>query len=97
MIDGKYAVSIDLPIGRFKGILKLITNGTEVTGYIETMGKQSPFSGGIATGNQFSFSGDFKTIIGNIKYKITGIVNGDKLEIDAITNNGNFKIDGYRM
>lgn len=97
MIDGKYEVSMDLPVGPIKGILYLVTDEMSVNGYLEAMGKQSPFSGGTVEGNQFRFTGNFKTILGNINYNITGTVNGNKLEIEAVTNKGNFKIEGNKI
>ena len=64
---------------------------------MEMMGSKSYFSGGKAEDNKCIFSGEFNTPMGNISYKILGIVEGDILSIFAETNKGRFKLEGKRV
>lgn len=97
MIDGKYEVNIDSPMGRIKGIIGLITNGENLSGYIEAMGSKNVFEGGKIVGNTCTFVGEIKTMIGSINYTVTGKVIGDILDITANTNKGNFNIKGKKI
>lgn len=96
MIDGKYKVSIDSPMGVINGVIGLKTNGDSLSGYIEAMGTKNEFTGGKLIGNKCTFTGQIKTILGSIQYNVTGEVNGDVLDITANTNKGNFMIQGKR-
>lgn len=45
-MDGMYEIIVKSPMGEIKANLKLITNGNDLSGYVETMGKRNEFSGG---------------------------------------------------
>ncbi len=96
-MDGLYEISIKTPMGEIKGNVKLVTNGNELSGYIETMGKRNDFSGGRVNGNKFTISGNVNVSIANIKYDIQGEVIGNTLNINAKTNMGSFKLQGRRI
>lgn len=96
-MDGLYEISIKTPMGEIKGNVKLVTNGNELSGYIETMGKRNDFSGGRVNENKFTISGNVNVSIANIKYDIQGEVIGNTLNINAKTNMGSFKLQGRRI
>lgn len=96
-MDGLYEVAVKTPMGEIKGNVKLITNGNELSGYIETMGKRNNFSGGRVSGNKFTISGNINASITSIKYDIQGEVMGNTLNINAKTNMGSFKLQGKRI
>lgn len=96
-MDGLYEAIVKTPIGEIKGNLKLECNGTNLSGYVEAMGKRSNFSGGKVVGNKFLISGTMSVAITKIQYDIQGEVIGNVLNISAKTNMGNFKIQGRKI
>lgn len=96
-MDGIYEMNIKTPMGNMNSKVKLITNGSNLSGYIDVMGKRNEFSGGKISGNNFSISGCAHVAIATIKYDIQGTVQGNILNINANTNMGNFKLQGNRV
>lgn len=96
-MDGIYEMNIKTPMGNINAKVKLITNGNNLSGYIETMGKRSEFSGGRVNGNTFMISGSLNASITMIKYDIQGTVQGNILSINATTNMGSFKLQGKKV
>ena len=97
MLDGKYASSLNTPMGAINGTITLITNGNNVQGTIETMGMKNQFQGMKTKENECAFKGNFNTPLGNIQYTATCTVNNNALELMANTNKGSFKLMGKRM
>ena len=96
-MDGIYEMNIKTPMGNIASRVKLITNGNNLSGYIEAMGKRSEFSGGKVSGNNFAISGNINASIATIKYDIQGMVQGNFLNINANTNMGSFKLQGKKV
>ena len=97
MIEGKYKLRLNTPMGEIKGNLELKMQNRELYGVLDVMGGKSQFKGGKVEGNKFIFKGDFNTPLGLINYSLLGIVEGDKLDIYAETNKGRFKLEGTRI
>ena len=96
-MDGIYEMNIKTPMGNMASKIKLITNGNNLSGYIEVMGKRNEFLGGKVNGNNFTISGSAHASIATIKYDIKGTVQGNILYIDANTNMGSFKLQGKKI
>lgn len=96
-MDGIYEMNIKTPMGNITSKVKLITNGNNLSGYIEAMGKRNEFSGGKVSGNNFIISGNINASIATIKYDIQGMVQGNILNINANTNMGSFKLQGKKV
>ena len=96
-MDGIYEMNIKTPMGNMASKIKLITNGTNLGGYIEVLGKRNEFSGGKISGNNFTISGSAHTSIATIKYDIQGMVEGNILHLNANTNMGSFKLQGRKI
>lgn len=96
-MDGLYEMNIKTPMGNIQAKVKLITNGNNLSGYIEAMGKRNDFSGGRVNGNNFMISGSINASIATIKYDIQGSVQGNILDVNANTNMGSFKLQGKRI
>lgn len=96
-MDGLYEFNIKSPMGNMKGLIKLITNGNNLSGYIEVMGKRNEFNNGTISGNTLSLKGKAATGMMNIQYTIIGNVQGDILNLSAQTNMGNFNLQGKRI
>lgn len=97
MLDGKYASSLNTPMGAISGTITLMSNGNNVQGTIETMGMKNNFRGIKTKENECQFTGNFNTPMGNIEYTATCMVVNNQLELMANTNKGNFKMQGKRM
>jgi hypothetical protein len=96
-MDGLYEFNIKSPMGNMKALVKLITNGGILSGYVDVMGKRSEFNNGVVNGNNLSMKGSFSAGMMNLQYTIVGNVQGDILNISAQTNIGNFNLQGKRI
>lgn len=96
MLDGKYASSLNTPMGAINGTITLMSKGNNVQGIIETMGMRNSFQGMKIGENEAKFTGNFSTPLGNIEYSAICKVMGNNLELLANTNKGNFKLIGKR-
>ena len=96
-MDGLYEFNIQTPMGNIKALVKLITNGSNLSGYVDVMGKRNEFNNGIVNGNQLSLSGNIAAGIANIQYDITGNVQVNILSLFAKTNMGNFNLQGQKI
>lgn len=97
MLDGKYASSLNTPMGAINGTITLMCKGDNVQGIMETMGMKNNFQGMKTKENECKFSGNFNTPLGNIEYDATCIVMNDTLELMANSSKGTFKLMGKRM
>ena len=96
-MDGLYEFNIKSPMGNIKAFVKLITNGSILSGYVDVMGKKNEFNNGVVNGNNLSLKGKIAAGMMNIQYTIVGNVQGDTLNLAAQTNMGNFNLQGKRV
>lgn len=96
-MDGLYQLSVKTPMGVITGNLKLITNGKNLSGYVEVMGNKNEFNNGSVNGNKFSISGILKTRLKNINYNVDGEVINNNINLYAKTNMGNFNLQGKKI
>ena len=96
MLDGKYGILLNSPMGPINGNITLITNGNNVQGILDIMGMNSNLNGFKISNDKCKFTGNFNTPLGNINYDAVCTVNGNSLQIDANTKYGNLKIEGKR-
>ena len=96
-MDGLYEFNIKSPMGNIKALVKLITNGNILSGYVDVMGKRNEFNKGVVKGNNLSLKGKFSAGMMNIQYTIVGNVQGDILNLAAQTNMGNFNLQGKKV
>ena len=96
-MDGIYEMNIKTPMGNINAKVRLVTNGNELSGYIEAMGKRNEFSCGKVSGDNFSISGKVNTPITVIKYDIQGTVQKDIMKVNANTNMGSFNLQGKKI
>ena len=97
MLDGKYASSLNTPMGPLNGTITLQCNGNQVQGILEIMGMRNTFQGRKTKENACAFQGNLNTPMGNISYDATCTVMNNQLELAANTNKGNFRIMGKRV
>ena len=96
-MDGLYEIIIQSPMGNIKALVKLVTNGKLLSGYVDVMGKRNDFDNGIVNGNNLSLNGKISAGMVNIQYTINGNVQGNNLNIFAQTNMGNFNLHGTKI
>ncbi len=96
-MDGLYEFNVKSPMGNIKALVKLITNGSILSGYVDVMGKRNEFNNGVVNGNNLSLKGKIAAGMMNIQYTIVGNVQGDVLNLAAQTNMGNFNLQGKRI
>lgn len=96
-MDGLYEFNVKSPMGNIKALVKLITNGSILSGYVDVMGKRNEFNNGVVNGNNLSLKGKIAAGMMNIQYTIVGNVQGNILNLAAQTNMGNFNLQGKRI
>ena len=104
-IDGKYKCSLiyrDQERGiylRHNGILKLYQDENQLKGsmFPTFFWLNSPFRGGKADGNKFSFTVHFATPCQQYSMDVRGMVDGDKVTGSADNVTGNYALEGERI
>ena len=96
-MDGTYVGSVDTPMGKISGKVKISTSENTATGMLEVMGIESDFTDGRVNGNICIFTGEFKSMLGSIQYEVIGNLEGDILHITANTNKGQFSLQGKKV
>ena len=96
-MNGLYEFNIQTPMGNIKALVKLVSNGSNLSGYVDVMGKRNEFNNGSVNGNNLLLSGKISAGITNIQYDITGTVQGNTINLFAKTNMGNFNLQGERI
>ena len=96
-MDGLYEFNIQSPMGNIKALAKLITNGNNLSGYVDVMGKRNEFNNGTVNGNNLSLQGKLSAGFASIQYNIKGNVQGNMLNLSAQTNMGNFNLQGKKV
>ena len=97
MIDGKYNLSLELPIGSVDAKVDVKTEGDVAHFEFDAplIGKRS--LDGTCDGDTFTAEGALKLkLLGNIEFAVEGEVEGDDMYILAKTNKGEFKLHGLR-
>ena len=104
-IDGKYRCSLICDMQekgiylRHNGILKLYQDENQLKGsmFPTFFWLNSPFRGGKADGNKFSFTVHFATPCQQFSMEIKGAVNGNRVTGTASNANGIYVLDGERL
>jgi len=98
MLDGTYAVKVDVPFGREECMVVLRAEGDIVYADIDApiIGKRSVE--GRCEGDTFTAQGSGKAkLVGRVDYTLQGVVSGDKLHIDIKSNKGDLTLEGTRV
>lgn len=96
-MDGLYEINIQSPMGNIRALVKLVTNGSNLSGYVDVMGKRNEFNNGTVNGNNLSINGNISAGMMKIQYNILGSVQGNNLNLAAQTNMGNFNLQGKKI
>lgn len=96
-MDGMYKIQLNTKMGNIDGIINIVTNNSELSGYIEIMGNKTEFSKGEVRGNNLYIKGKAKAGFITIKYDIQAEVKQNELIIKANTNMGSFEVVGKKI
>ena len=97
MIDGKYSIMMQTPMGPVRGMLILKTDGNRLSGVLEALGGRHAFSGGTAQGEACAFSSEFQTPLGRLQVSVKGTIHDDVFRATARTQMGVITAMGRRV
>lgn len=97
MVDGKYSIVMQTPMGPVNGILTLKTDGEHLSGMLEAMGSRHPFTDGTVRGDECHFTNVFQTPLGKIQLSVKGLVQGEAFHATARTQMGVITALGKRV
>lgn len=98
MLDGVYEVEAKTPLGKKSGQLILATSGDVCAAELSIAGKTARLEGTI-DGTEVTFEGDVRLPfpLGNVRYVLTGTVEGDELTGVCRTKKFSFDVHGVRV
>lgn len=96
-MNGTFRIALSTPLGSKQGTIHFEDSNGSLSGTVYAMGMASPFQGGRASGNSFSFSGTLTVGLYRFDYTARGTVTGDVLKGTAVTRYGSMPIRGMRM
>lgn len=78
-VDGTYNIQLNTPMGTQTGKLTLKSDGNSLSGsVVSEMGEQA-FRGGTVTGDEFAWSMQVSSPMGDMKVDFKGSVNADEI------------------
>ncbi len=97
MIDGTYNMMVNTPLGPQPATATLRSNGDTYTGDIDAPVIGEQHIEGPVKDDVFTAEGSFELLlIGEIVYKLTGKLEGDKLHITIDSNKVSLELEGTR-
>jgi len=93
-VDGKYEVELTTTMGPQPIELTLKTDGDSLSGTMDGYFGQQSFSGGTVSGNDFSWSVELQSPVGEMKLEVKGTVSGD--EISGQVQIGSFRPSAFK-
>lgn len=96
-MNESYEITMQTPVGKKTGTIRLVSDGGVLSGYIKAMGYLSSFKNGVIEGDAIAFSGILNAGFLQISYKAKGRIDGKNLTADAYTKWGTFKILGTQI
>ncbi len=87
-IDGTYNIEVDTPMGKQSVKLTMKTDGSTLSGTMESSFGTNEFSGGAVDGDKVTWSMEISSPMGKMELEYQGKVTGD--EISGEMKAGNF-------
>lgn len=79
MLNGTYNITLRSPLGPRHGTLTLLQQDLALSGSFDVLASHNEFEHGCVQGNQFSFTAEMHTLLGNKSIAVTGFLEGDAL------------------
>jgi hypothetical protein len=78
MVQGKWNITMQTPMGEKQGVLELETNGTALTGSLSHAEYHAPISDGRVEGNNLSWSAKLTQPL-RMNFKFTATIEADRI------------------
>lgn len=91
-----YALEMQTPLGKRRGVLTLNLRGGRVGGELTLFTRSAPIQSGRRSGDNFTFQGEMKTLVGLLPYQANGTLHEDSLEMEIRTVRGLYPVRGVR-
>lgn len=88
MSETQYRVCLSVPLGKRDGVMLLHQVDSNITGWLDIMGRKTAFSGVCSPDGWLTFTGALQTLVSTIPYTATGTVNNAKLQLKLQTASG---------
>ncbi len=96
-VDGTYNIAVETPMGTRPGKLTLKTDGDSLSGTYNAEEGENAFKDGTVSGNNFTFSTQISTPMGQFPLGFMGTVNGDDISGQVQAGDfGSFPFKGNR-
>jgi hypothetical protein len=95
-VDGTYNVLVKAPIGKTEMILNFKSDGSILTGTVQSKNEETPLCEGVVQGDEFSFEFEMKAPMGKQKVSVKGSVEGDEICGFVTTPLGTVSMNGQR-
>jgi hypothetical protein len=96
MVQGKWKITINTPMGDKSGVLELLVNGTTLTGSLSDADHHVAISDGRIDGNRLSWQAKIAKPM-RLNFKFTAIVDADRISGSARHMLGSATFSGTRI
>jgi aerobic carbon-monoxide dehydrogenase large subunit len=96
MVQGRWKITIDTPMGEKSGVLELLVNGASLTGSISDAEHHVAISHGKVEGNQLSWQAKLTKPM-HLSFKFTAVIEGDRISGSARHMLGSASFSGTRI
>jgi hypothetical protein len=96
MVEGKWKITIDTPMGERSGVLELLVTGKALTGSLSDADHQVAISDGKIEGNKLSWQAKITKPM-RLSFKFTATVDEDRISGVARHMLGSAKFSGTRV
>ena len=91
-----YALEMDTPLGKRRGVLKLNLRDDSVSGELTLFTRTAPIQNGHRQGDSLTFQGEMNILVGVLPYQARGILREDSLEMEITTARWHYPVRGVR-
>ena len=91
-----YALEMETPLGKRRGVLNLVLLGDSVSGELTLFTRTTPILEGHRIGDSLAFQGEMRTLVGTLPYQASGALSEDTLEREICTARGHYAVRGIR-
>lgn len=96
MVQGKWKITIDTPMGEKSAVLELLVSGTTLTGSLSADDHHVAISDGKIDGNRLSWQAKISKPM-RLSFKFTAVVEGDRISGAARHMLGTANFSGTRV
>lgn len=79
MSEKRYKVCLNAPLGRRNGIMVINEADGNVSGRLEIMNRENPFSGYVTSDGRLTLTGVIRTLMSTVEYTADGTLKGNDI------------------